>query len=256
MFSSNQILRITNIASKEEIAKALTLAIQYDGITQERIVRNKWAYQIIGNSYFIGEFYDEIYRGWTEFEFDFDIDIISAIIAKKLSELGSSFKMKVEEDIYDSSADYNDLYRKNNLSYAFAVFTACDEEKDFSISGDNVEDIEEALSFALNFNGDISNYTKLKNPLNCIFKRKPENTEFLVTTSVDEFLDEDCGWCLFPFSFDIKIMSMIINKYLEKQDIDDEGWDGSYHKGFLLSIEKKEPFDIITFSPYTTFYSK
>ena len=75
------------------------------------------------------------------------------------------------------------------------------------------------------------------------------------------------GWNEYPFDFDLSIISQIIIKHLEKQEIKYDMWDGSYSKGFLMkAIEEsfaseengiKQPScGIVEFSPYTCFYSK
>lgn len=80
-------------------------------------------------------------------------------------------------------------------------------------------------------------------------------------------LDIPDGWKEYPFEFDISITSQIIAKHLNKQSVTYGGWDGSYHKGFLMKAIKKSlaseesgiknPFyGIVEFSPFTCFYSK
>lgn len=75
------------------------------------------------------------------------------------------------------------------------------------------------------------------------------------------------GWKEFPFEFSISIVSLIIKQHLEKFPIQEEGWDGSYKKGFVMKyIEnsfsdmengiKKPCYGIVYFKPYTCFYHK
>lgn len=77
MFASNQVLEVSG--SFGQLKMALEFALNMSG-------NSKCAYQITEDGrYCIGKVYDKPKDGWTEFQFDFDSDIISRIITQFLT---------------------------------------------------------------------------------------------------------------------------------------------------------------------------
>ena len=80
MFSSNQIIKVSGELDKEDVLNALTFAIKCYG---ESIFTRKekpvpLAYQECEDgTYCIGVAHD---KGWTEFPFSYDLDIVASII--------------------------------------------------------------------------------------------------------------------------------------------------------------------------------
>lgn len=105
MFSSNQILKVSGCLDHSgELYNALEFALKTDGrmnsfIRKERPA--KCVYQITEDGrYCIGwNCHDKVENGWNEFQFDFDLNIISQIIAKHLS------KQEIEGDMWDGGYD-------------------------------------------------------------------------------------------------------------------------------------------------------
>lgn len=98
MFSSNQILEVSgDLSHGNDLYNALEFALKtsdYD-FTKPNI-KSKCVYQITEDGrYCIGWAYKTVKKGWSEFQFDFDLSIISQIISQYLS------KQKVAEDIWD-----------------------------------------------------------------------------------------------------------------------------------------------------------
>ena len=100
MFSSNQILEFSgSLSHSGELYNALEFALKASG-NLDRFTRadkpSKCVYQITEDGrYCIGWAFDKIEKGWTEFPFDFDLNIISQIIIKHLE------KQKIDRDIWD-----------------------------------------------------------------------------------------------------------------------------------------------------------
>jgi hypothetical protein len=79
MFSSNQIFKVSGDMSQLEMA--LRFAIDYDESNHKRLVFQKTE----DGKYCIGwKPENELPKGWQEFQFDFDTDIVSKIIAQYL----------------------------------------------------------------------------------------------------------------------------------------------------------------------------
>lgn len=83
------------------------------------------------------------------------------------------------------------------------------------------------------------------------------------------YKDVPKGWERLPFSYDAKILALIIRQYIErrpKAESEYSYYDGSEEKGFLMQcITDKdfndevlsEPFyGIVSFEPFTCFYAK
>lgn len=132
MFSSNQLLAVSgDLSHSGDLRNALEFALKKDG-AYESFTRSdrpsKCVFQITENGdYCIGwGCHDEKpSEGWTEFQFDFDIDIIAAIIEKHLQ------KQKVREYGGDGSSSLGFLmenidYKKESVKkrfYGIVVFS-------------------------------------------------------------------------------------------------------------------------------------
>lgn len=100
MFSSNQILEISgDLSYGDDLYNALEFALKAsDSINSFTRIENpgKCVYQVTDDGrYCIGWAYESVKDGWSEFQFDFDLSIISQIISKHLG------KQEVEKDIWD-----------------------------------------------------------------------------------------------------------------------------------------------------------
>ena len=83
MFSSNQILEISgSLSNRNELEEVLEFALKYSGMNQG--VSNL-LYQITEDGkYCIGWRADYVPKGWLEYPFKFDINIVSQIIRQHL----------------------------------------------------------------------------------------------------------------------------------------------------------------------------
>ena len=114
-------------------------------------------------------------------------------------------------------------------------------------------DIREALFFGI---------TKAARSNNYCFQISTDDKQFCIGAKYGDELPK--GWNDFSFDFDIDIVARVIKQHLEKQEIQYENQDGSYEKGFLMkNIEsnykekiKNSFYGIVSFEPYTNFYSK
>lgn len=133
------------------------------------------------------------------------------------------------------------------------VVTGCIEHHD---------ELKTALKFALELSGEMECFTRAKNPGKCVYQIT-EDGRYCVGWAFNEIKR---GWNEYPFDFDLDIISQIIKKHLEKQTVQRDMWDGSYHKGFYMKAIPhsfsdedgiQEPFyGIVEFRPYTCFYAK
>ncbi len=104
MFSSNQILKVSgSLSHRNELESALEFALKYSGqannMQQEEIDRGcKLLYQITEDGkYCIGWGFKKIPKGWLEYPFKFDIDIVSRIIRQYIE------NFQVERETLDGS---------------------------------------------------------------------------------------------------------------------------------------------------------
>lgn len=100
MFSSNQILEVSgDLSQGNDLYNALEFALKVSGnINSFTRAENpsKCVYQITDDGrYCVGWLYKDIEDGWTEFQFDFDLGIISQIILNHLR------NQEIEKDIWD-----------------------------------------------------------------------------------------------------------------------------------------------------------
>jgi hypothetical protein len=119
MFSSNQILEVSGCLSHAgELLSALEFALKFsDNLASFSALKTKadirCVYQITDDGrYCIGKSYGEPKTGWNEFPFDFDLDIIAAIIAKHLA------KQEIKYGVWDGSYDKGFLMKVIEDSFA------------------------------------------------------------------------------------------------------------------------------------------
>jgi len=99
MFSSNQVLEISG--SMEQLPIALQFALDYSDHARAMTPREKergckLVYQIAKNGkYCVGWGFERVPNGWQEYQFDFEVDIVSRIIAQYL------YKMETPESGYE-----------------------------------------------------------------------------------------------------------------------------------------------------------
>lgn len=121
----------------------------------------------------------------------------------------------------------------------------------------------EALTFALKFSGELECFARNDRPATCVYQITDDG-RYCIGWAFEGIKE---GWKEFGFDFDLDIISEIITKYLRKQEKEVGIPDGAYHKGFLMKVIKetmadekdgiKNPFyGIVSFEPYTCFYSK
>lgn len=133
------------------------------------------------------------------------------------------------------------------------------------VSGDlsHGNDLYNALEFALKTSNEIDCFTRTDSPAKCVYQIT-EDGRYCIGWAYDGVKE---GWSEFQFDFDLSIISQIISKYLSKQDVERDIWDGGYNKGFIMKVIPesmgseydgiKNPFyGIVEFKPYTCFYSK
>ena len=132
------------------------------------------------------------------------------------------------------------------------------------VSG-SFDQIAYALNFAMHYSGRSDHISKEEAKRGC--KRVYQITKdgkYCIGWSFGEVPNH---WTEFPFLFDVKIVSKIIEQHLEYSQKEPYGpYDGLYEKGFLMKAIRhmgdewegiKEPFyGIVSFEPYYTFYSK
>lgn len=120
MFSSNQVLQVSGCLShKNELKHALEFAVRASGWAEPMTRAKepcKCVYQITRDGkYCVG--WGGERDGWSEFQFDFDIDIIAQIIIKHLSK---------QEIIYeDGDGTYSAGFLMTSIPHSFAEEWNC-----------------------------------------------------------------------------------------------------------------------------------
>ena len=121
-------------------------------------------------------------------------------------------------------------------------------------------ELEDALEFALKYSGHYKNMSQSEIDRGCkLLYQITEDGKYCIGWGFKEIPE---GWLEYPFKFDINIVSNIISQHLESFPLEQDIWDGSYEKGFIMECIKesngiKSPFyGIVSFRPYTCFYSK
>lgn len=110
MFSSNQIFKVSGDMSQLEIA--LRFAIDFDESNYKRLVYQKTE----DGKYCIGwKPENELPKGWQEFQFDFDTDIVSKIIAQYL------YKHRESDNSYEYFDGTTDIgFVMENIPHVFS----------------------------------------------------------------------------------------------------------------------------------------
>lgn len=136
---------------------------------------------------------------------------------------------------------------------------------------DHNEELYNALEFALKTSGKLSGFTRNDKPSKCVYQitecvyQITEDGRYCIGWNCHNEVEN--GWNEFQFDFDLNIISQIIAKHLNKQNIKRDIWDGGYDKGFIMEAIpesmgseyngiKKPFYGIVEFKPYTCFYSK
>ena len=134
---------------------------------------------------------------------------------------------------------------------------------EFSGCLNHEKELFNALEFALKASGHLNSFTRTNKPSKCVYQITDDGRYCIGWA----FNDINKGWNEYPFDFDLSIISQIIIKHLEKQEIDKDIWDGGYEKGFIMKAIpesmcdeyngiRKPFYGIVEFRPYTCFYSK
>ena len=124
----------------------------------------------------------------------------------------------------------------------------------------------------LQISGDLGHQDELHNALQYVIERYGSEVRSFQITADGRYAigwadHKPDIWTNYPFETSVEILEPIIRKFLNKQIVKDDGWDGGYYKGFLIKSVResmgdegngiKEPFyTIVTIEPYTCFYSK
>jgi hypothetical protein len=123
----------------------------------------------------------------------------------------------------------------------------------------------------LEISGDISHGLDLYNALKYVIELHGSNIRSFQITNDGKYvlgwIENKEGWTAYPFEVTLDILEPIIREFLNKQNVKEDIWDGSYNKGFLIkSVDEtfadmqnyiKNPFyGIISIEPFTCFYSK
>lgn len=128
---------------------------------------------------------------------------------------------------------------------------------------DHRGELYNALDFALRTSGHLESFTREEKPAKCVYQIT-EDGRYCIGWAFDGIEE---GWKEYPFDFSVDIISQIIALHLDKQVIKSGMWDGSYRKGFLMKgveefLDEEDCgiqnlfCGIVTFEPYTCFYSK
>ena len=137
----------------------------------------------------------------------------------------------------------------------------------FKISGD-FSQLESALRFALEYSGHAKNMTIKERERGCkLLYQISKKGAYCIGWGFQNTPD---GWSEYPFDFEVGIVSGIIVQHLSKMKATDSGYewaDGGFNKGFIMKTIRetfsdehngiKSPFyGIVSFEPFTNFYSK
>ncbi len=131
------------------------------------------------------------------------------------------------------------------------------------VSGDlsHSDDLYNAIEFALK--ASDHDFTKPNTKSKCVYQITDDG-RYCIGWAYETV---EKGWTEFQFDFDLSIISQIISQHLRKQEIEKDIWDGGYNRGFFMKAIPesmgdeyngiKNPFyGIVSFEPYTCFYSK
>ena len=136
------------------------------------------------------------------------------------------------------------------------------------ISGE-LNNVEKALEFALEYSDNIKDLEKSEKERGCLLVYQITNKGYYCIGW--GFKDVPKGWSVYPFDFEIDIVSKLIIQQLNKLDYSGEyDWcGGSIEHGFLMSsitgmyykdLEEKgiinPSYGIVIFEPFTNYYAK
>lgn len=136
------------------------------------------------------------------------------------------------------------------------------------ISG-SMRQLEAAIEFAMMYSGRAECFTRHEKPSKCVYQITYDGRYCIGWSLHDRDAPPD-GWSEYPFDYDPKIISAVVQQWLEKapKPIDEhEGFDGSHRIGFLLREcsgnrwkdwggIKNGLHCIITLRPFWCFYAK
>lgn len=124
--------------------------------------------------------------------------------------------------------------------------------------------LKASLLLALTLSDNLRFFEMPNTQTKCVYQIT-EDGRFCIgwaTNSMDD-------WKEFPFGTDFQIDSVVrmVMEHLIKQEIKKDIWDGSYRHGFLMRVIpeysnnkpdgiKNPMYGIVSFEPYTCFYSK
>jgi len=135
------------------------------------------------------------------------------------------------------------------------------------ISGE-MDQMEAAISFALEYSGDTRCFTRLEQPSRCVFQTTADGRYCIGWALHSKETPE--GWSEFPFDYDAAIIAQIVRQWLEKTPPphnENACWDGTSKLGFLLQEsggcrwKEREGIKtgnrcIVTIRPYWCYYAK
>lgn len=122
-------------------------------------------------------------------------------------------------------------------------------------------ELKTSLEFALKYSGHDKNMLQSEIDRGCkLVYQITEDGKYCIGWG---FENVPYGWSEYPFKFDVEIVSKIIEQHLETFPVEEDIWDGSYHKGFIMKCVsgncdtiKNVFYCIVYFEPYTCFYAK
>ena len=104
----------------------------------------------------------------------------------------------------------------------------------FDISGE-FEQLAPTLEFALEADDNWDCLHRKEDPAHFYYQIGEDGT-FFIHIGFPKYAHPEDGWKEYPFRFDLKIISLIIQQHLENLEVPND-WadvDGFYKKGFLL----------------------
>ncbi len=125
----------------------------------------------------------------------------------------------------------------------------------------SLDHITAALDFAMAYSGQLTHFSdaELKRGCKTVFQITKDG-KYCIGWG---FNAVPTGWTEYQFKPDISILSAIIKQRLKEAPSQEDGFDGSYEKGFRMrqidfhTEGVENPFfGIVYFEPYTCFYAK
>ena len=151
------------------------------------------------------------------------------------------------------------------------------ENQILEVSGplESVEELAQALSFALRYSGKMDDFTREKHPTSVLWQISKYGDFCLGWYPCEGAPPE--GWNLYPFPFDLYAVAHTIRKHLLDYKPEDYpivrmggglgilSGDGSVEKGFLMRVIEGQSdnirgiqspsYGLLAFSPYECFYA-